>query len=182
MFLSSFQNILPQYDQSSCNEYTCSFHDHCVPAFLYIHPYTFYTIHFSLMYLILSTLPHFCSIFPLIKYYKQYTYGYIHTILLSVVFSILYHAYSESNYMITFFDYGFAGTWFVYDIYMGYRYTTNQILFKILLVNGVSCCTNMQTSHDDSYIVYHSIWHIINSYKSFYVSTQISLSLKRIHI
>ena len=30
----------------------------------------------------------------------------------------------ESNKYITLADYGFAGVWFLYDIYMGYKYTS----------------------------------------------------------
>ncbi len=75
------------------------------------------------MYLVISTIPHFFSILPLIKYYNKYTYGYINIIISSTILSILYHAYKESNRIINFLDYSFAGIWFLYDIYMGYKYT-----------------------------------------------------------
>jgi len=121
------------------------------------------------MYLILSTIPHFCSILPLVTYYK-YTSGYIATILLSTICSIFYHLYEESNILINVMDHGFAGVWFLYDIYMGYRYTKS--LGKIVLANVLSFVINRQIpSH--SYSLYHSLWHLINAYKSYYVSNLI---------
>jgi hypothetical protein len=78
------------------------------------------------MYLIVSTIPHLCSISPLIKYYKSETFGYINIISLSTIFSILYHTYEESNKIINIIDYFCAGLWVIYDIYMGYTYTTKK--------------------------------------------------------
>ena len=62
--------------------------------------------------LIISTIPHFYSILPLIKYYKQ-SYGYITIIIVSTIFSILYHVYEESNDIITLIDYLCAGMGFI---------------------------------------------------------------------
>jgi hypothetical protein len=70
------------------------------------------------MYLVISTIPHFYSILPLIKYYKTYTFGYINIILISTVFSILYHIYEESNYIINIIDFFCTGLWVLYDIYI----------------------------------------------------------------
>ena len=128
------------------------------------------------MYLIISTLPHFLSILPLIKYYK-YTYGYINIILLSTIFSILYHKCKESNNFINFMDYLFAGIWLIYDIYMGYVYTNKKILIKIILANIVVFIINIQIPYNVYYELNHSIWHIINVYKCFYVSSLISTGL-----
>lgn len=128
------------------------------------------------MYLIISTLPHFLSILPLIKYYK-YTYDYINIILLSTIFSILYHGCKESNSVINFIDYLFAGIWLIFDIYMGYAYTNKKILIKIILGNSVVFILNIQISYNVYYELNHSIWHIINAYKCFYVSSLISIGL-----
>lgn len=129
------------------------------------------------MYLVISTIPHFCSILPLIKYYKTYTFGYINIILLSTVFSILYHTYEESNYTINNIDFFCAGLWVLYDIYMGYTYTNKKILFKIILLNSVSFIIYIQIPYDLYYPLNHSLWHFINAYKCYYVSKYIGIRL-----
>lgn len=126
------------------------------------------------MYLVLSTIPHLYSILPLIKYYK-YTYGYIHVILLSTLLSVLYHTYEESNEIITILDYSSAVIWVLYDIYMGYIYTNKKILFKIILGNSLVFFINIQIPYTVSYPFYHSLWHFINAYKCYYVSTLITM-------
>jgi len=116
--------------------------------------------------LIISTLTHFCSILPLIKYYKNST-GYINIIILSTIMSILYH-YDETNYTIKVIDYLFATIWLGYDIYMGYTHTNNTLI-KILLVNMASFLINIQLPY-----TYHSLWHCINAYKCYYVSNMLA--------
>jgi len=130
------------------------------------------------MYLVISTIPHFCSILPLIKYYKAETFGYINIILLSTIFSILYHIYEESNYIIYIIDYFCAGSWVMYDIYMGYTYTNKIILSNIILLNIISFFINIQIPYNLYYPLNHSLWHFINAYKCYYVSNYISTSLK----
>jgi hypothetical protein len=126
------------------------------------------------MYLVISTIPHFFSILPLIKYYNKYTYGYINIIILSTTLSILYHTYDESNKIINFFDYCCAGVWFLYDLHMGYKYTNKKILYKIILSNSISFFLNNQITNDTYYQLNHSLWHLINAYKCFYVSNLIN--------
>jgi hypothetical protein len=117
-----------------------------------------------------STLPHVFSILPLISYYDTHAFGYINVILLSTLFSILYHVYEEQNRIIELIDYSFAGLWGLYDVYMGYTFTNNQTIATIVFANALSLFLNIQ-SHDP---YYHSFWHFINAYKSYYVSTLIS--------
>lgn len=118
---------------------------------------------------ILSTLPHFYSIYPVLPYYHTYTKGYIHTIILSSMFSIFYHI-DESNLLIKRIDYSLAFIWFLYDIYMGYD---TKCISRIFLANMISCIFHFMSDHD----IYHSIWHIINAYKCYYVSQQIELGI-----
>jgi hypothetical protein len=132
------------------------------------------------MYVVISTIPHFCSILPLIKYYKTHTLGYINIILLSTVFSILYHTYEESNYTINIIDYFFAVLWVVYDLYMGYIYTTNKIVCVIVFVNTMSFFINIQIPYNVYYPLYHSLWHLINAYKCYYVSKLISIHIENL--
>ena len=130
------------------------------------------------MYLVISTLPHFYSIVPLVKYYKNQTFGYINTIILSTILSILYHAYGESNHIINTLDYLAATIWFSYDIYIGYTYTNRKTVFKIVLGNGIMFCINTQIAYNSYYILNHSLWHLINAYKCVYVSNHIAMGLK----
>jgi hypothetical protein len=128
------------------------------------------------MYLIISTIPHFCSILPLIKYYKTYTFGYVNVIFISTILSMLYHIYEESNYTITYMDYLFAGLWGIYDIYMGYTYTNKTTLVKIVLANMISYTIYVQIPYNVNYSLNHSFWHYINACKCYYVSKCITSS------
>jgi hypothetical protein len=130
------------------------------------------------MYLVISTLPHFCSILPLIKYYKSHTFEYISIIILSTLSSIVYHTYQESTTIITNIDYGCAGLWFICDIYMGYTYTNTIILYKIVLLNTISFIINIQIPYNVYYPLNHSLWHLINAYKCYHVSSYIDIGLK----
>lgn len=130
------------------------------------------------MYLVISTIPHFCSILPLIKYYKTHTLGYINIIVLSTIFSILYHTYEETNYTINIIDYFFAVLWAIYDVYIGYIYTTNKTVCIIVFVNTMSFFINIQIPYNGYYPLYHSIWHFINAYKCYYVSNKIRIGIK----
>ena len=129
------------------------------------------------MYLVISTIPHFYSILPLIKYYKTYTFGYTNIILLSTLYSILYHIYEESNYTINIIDYFCAGLWLVYDVYMGYTYTNKITIFKIVLVNTMSFFINIHIPYNVYYQLNHSLWHCINAYKCYYISNHISIGI-----
>ncbi len=132
------------------------------------------------MILVLSTLPHLLSILPLVQYYQTYAFGYINTIALSTFFSVLYHLTEESNRIISFIDHLIAGLWFLYDIYMGYLYTDEQVLYEIIIVNCISCIISFKIPHDEKYELYHSYWHLLNACKCFYVSFLISKGIKDI--
>jgi hypothetical protein len=126
------------------------------------------------MYLVLSTLPHLFSIIPVAKYYRTHTFGYVNTIALSTFFSVLYHLTGESNSLISFLDHLIAVWWFLYDLNMGYLYTDDPVFLKIFFVNILSGLINAQTPYDENYEVYHSYWHLLNAFKSFYISWLIS--------
>lgn len=127
--------------------------------------------------LVFSTILHFFSILPLIKYYTH-TSGYIIIISLSTSFSILYHLTGESNKIITIIDYSFATIWGIYDIYFGYRYRND--LYKFILGNTVVFFLNIQIPYDDNYRLYHSIWHLINAIKCYYIASLINHNLERL--
>lgn len=114
------------------------------------------------MILIISTLPHFLSVIP------RNTYKYKYVIILSTTLSILYHYNEESNTIINILDYCMAFIWFLCDIYLGHN------RYKIILVNFISFIINVNIT--TNYTLYHSIWHIINASKCYYVAMLLSNS------
>ena len=132
------------------------------------------------MYLVVTTIPHFLSILPLANYYNTHAYGYINVIAISSLASMLYHAYEEANPVINFLDYLCAGVWCLYDMYMCCAYANRTTLFKILLGNAIVFSINVQITHASSfYQLQHSLWHLVNAYKCFYVSNLIKTSLQQ---
>ena len=120
---------------------------------------------------IISTLPHLLCILPLLQtertqftQFTQFT-QYINVVLLSTVMSVLYHACNESNPVINAADYTMAFIWFLYDVsYWDAR---------ILAANLGSFFT-----HSMAGASYHSLWHLLNAAKCYYVSTRIRLLSK----
>lgn len=128
---------------------------------------------FRPMYVVVSTLPHIFSILPLLKNRQEKsTLGYIYIISLSTLCSILYHMFNETNKIATIADYSFAFLWFLYDIYMGYIYKgpAKYVLTKILAGNATVFLIYLVIPYNKSYKIFHSLWHIINACKSFYIS------------
>ena len=104
--------------------------------------------------MIISTLPHFLCIIPIQeKRYKRYKY----VIILSTILSILYH--TDESFMII--DHFVAFIWFLYDVYLTYKFT-----YKPIYVNVLSFIICIIANEK-----YHSLWHIINSCKCYYVSS-----------
>ena len=79
--------------------------------------------------------------------------------------SVLYHAYNESHPVINAIDYSTALIWFLFDA----AYWDVQIL----AANAGSFCLHWMVPSDGSYELYHSLWHLLNALKCFYVSTLI---------
>ena len=112
---------------------------------------------------ILSTLPHFLSILPII-----YNVEYICVILVSTILSIIYHI-DETDRVIMVYNYGMAFIWVLYDIHMGY---STPYLYTIINLNVISYIINKCTINEP---LYHSIWHLINAVKCYYVSSLLCL-------
>lgn len=129
------------------------------------------------MYLIISTIPHFASIYPLVnKYNNPYIFEYINIIVLSTIYSLLFHTYEEKNIIINNIDYFLAGIWVIYDCLLSCIYSGNNIQLKIILTNSISFIINIHIDNDN-YIIEHSIWHIINCCKCYYVSHSLSSNI-----
>ena len=134
------------------------------------------------MLLIITTIPHIVSIYPLVnKINKPYIYEYINIIILSAIYSILFHIYEEKNIIINDIDYFLAGMWFFYDCILSFIYTDNNIQLKIILTNSISFLINTQIDNNN-YIIEHSLWHIINFTKCYYVSQKLSSSIYDIRL
>jgi hypothetical protein len=121
--------------------------------------------------LVISTLPHYLAIIPIIwKFDISLIYTiYAYTIFLSSTFSVLYHNYDESNKVITFIDYMLAYLWFSEELLISYIYTNYTTLAKILLLNLFIFIWNINIPKHD-YKRQHSIWHIFSALKAIYIS------------
>ena len=118
-------------------------------------------------WLILSTIPHLYCILPLLPNYEKFT-GYIHLVILSTTLSVMYHT-DESNVWIAGLDHVIALIWFIYDIQMGW--TRRYSLYKIIHANIISFIIYYGILYKDQYILYHSLWHLFNASKCYYVAT-----------
>jgi len=114
---------------------------------------------------ILSTLPHVLCIVPLIN---TSCTSYIRVVLASTCMSVLYHAYNESHPVINAVDYTMAFIWFLYD--------ASYWDARILAANAGSFL-----AHWFAGASYHSMWHLLNASKCYYVSTRIRYKLERVN-
>jgi hypothetical protein len=120
--------------------------------------------------LVISTLPHYLAIYPVVSVYKTYTSEYIHIILASSTLSIVYHVYEESNPLLTFLDYLVAFVWLAYDVKLS---MDTKKWKQILFLNGLICTLNLSVTYTKNYVLFHSLWHLLSAAKCFYVSTLI---------
>lgn len=124
--------------------------------------------------LIITTIPHYLSIFPILQYYNNnLIWCYINIIFISTTFSILYHLTKESNYTIFYIDYTLAFIWSLFDISIPIYFKDLYMFNKIISANIIIFFININITRDKNYIIHHSIWHLISAYKCFYVSNTI---------
>jgi hypothetical protein len=118
--------------------------------------------------LVLTTLLHCCSLFPSLYHNKiNYNISILYNIVitLATIFSILWHL-DETKKIIMYIDYLLAFIWLVLDIYIA---LLNYILLiQVLLLNFIIFYLNILIKKNESYYIYHSIWHIISSVKCLY--------------
>ena len=124
--------------------------------------------------LIITTIPHYLSIFPILQYYNNnLIWCYINIIFISTSFSILYHLTKESNYIIFYIDYTLAFIWCLFDISIPIYFKDLYMFNKIISANIIIFFININITRNKNYIIHHSIWHLISAYKCFYVSNTI---------
>ena len=130
--------------------------------------------------LVLSTLPHYLGVLPLVYYYNDpRILYYMFVILTSSTLSVLYHT-KYNNVIIELFDHVLALFWFMYDMYLGYA-LGYALLFQIIFYNTLSFMVYQKIEIESSrkkYYIFHSGWHLLNAFKSFYISYLISLYLE----
>jgi hypothetical protein len=128
------------------------------------------------MILTVSTITHYLSIIPILKYYYNNTllYRYKNVIIISSSSSLLWHAFNEPENILYHIDYLCAVIWGIFDILLAHRTKNKIIITKIILFNFIVLITNLMIdshkSNKDKYVILHSCWHILSSMKCYYVS------------
>uniref|UniRef100_A0A6C0BI68 Uncharacterized protein n=1 Tax=viral metagenome TaxID=1070528 RepID=A0A6C0BI68_9ZZZZ len=117
--------------------------------------------------LVASTLPHLLAIGPIYTVYP----GYGILIFTSTTASVLWHAYGEPVGTLLLLDYGLAGIWGAYDLWLGVR---KGLLLRFILLNMIVAYVNTKISRGTGYATYHSLWHLLSCAKAIYVSWLIS--------
>ena len=115
--------------------------------------------------LIMTTLLHYCAIYPLL-YGKHNNNNYIIIIILGTSLSILYHI-DETNYYIFICDYIMALYWLLHDIVIALYIDK---LFIIGTLNFIIFIINIIVPYDNNYIYNHSIWHVLSAIKCIYIA------------
>ena len=114
--------------------------------------------------LVASTFPHLLAVVPIYKLYP----GYGILIFTSTTASVLWHAYGEPVGTLLLLDYGLAGIWGVYDLWLGAR---KGLLLRFFFLNMFVALVNTRISSSSNY---HSLWHLLSCAKAIYVSWLIS--------
>ena len=128
------------------------------------------------MILSLSTITHYLSIIPILKYtYNNTTLNrYKNIIIGSSTASLLWHTFNEPQNILYYIDYSGAVIWCIFDLLLAHRTKNKIIIMKIILVNFIVLITNLlidsHKSNKDKYVLLHSCWHILSSIKCYYVS------------
>jgi hypothetical protein len=141
--------------------------------------------------LVLSTLPHYLSVLPLLPNYyyvtndsgavisksatpsSTVTNEYVNTILIASTLSVLYH-FSNESLVVAIPDYLAAFIWLLYDLYFGW-YFVPQYFQRIVILNALVVALNWSiTKSNPNYEMLHSVWHIGSAAKCYYVSLLVS--------
>ena len=123
--------------------------------------------------LILSTIPHFCSLYFVISDKIYFT-----IIILSSSFSITWHYCNEPKNYIFYIDYLLGLIWSIYEIFIVMIYL-NEFLFYSISLNLCVLLTNLITDEISrknilSYQYSHTIFHIVSFFKTTYLAYKIN--------
>ena len=116
--------------------------------------------------LILSTIPHFLAMLPLIDQYSGDKFQYVNVVAISTVFSILWHA-KQDSILLFYLDHFSAMTWLLYDMLYAVK---GGLVIPVLLCNFIIFAMNLNIKDDKHYRINHSMWHILSAAKCLYVA------------
>jgi hypothetical protein len=121
-------------------------------------------------WLVVSTLPHYLSVFPLLLSYPN-TAPYIYIVWMSTTLSVLWHLQGEPINYLYYLDYLGATLWTSYELYTS---TGNlSMTAEVSVLNLIVFLLNMNPG-SDHYHVYHSLWHLMSAAKCFYVASKVT--------
>ena len=121
----------------------------------------------------LSTITHYASIIPIMKYTKNdiLLYRYRNIIFLSSSASVIWHSYNEPSNILFYIDYSGAIIWFIFDLLFAIKSKNKITIVKFLLLNFIILVSNLLIDKkSNNYNILHSAWHILSSLKCYYIS------------
>jgi hypothetical protein len=121
----------------------------------------------------LSTITHYASIIPIMKYANNniLLYRYRNIIFLSSSASVIWHSYNEPKNILYYIDYSGIIIWFIFDLLFAYKSKDKIVMTKFLLLNFLILTSNLLIDKKSiHYNILHSAWHILSSLKCFYIS------------
>lgn len=121
----------------------------------------------------LSTITHYASIIPIMKYTHTdiLLYRYRNIIFISSTASVIWHSYNEPTNILYYIDYSGAIIWFIFDLIFAYKSKNKIIVTKFLLLNLIILFSNLLIDKKSvHYNILHSAWHILSSFKCYYIS------------
>ena len=121
--------------------------------------------------LVSGTLPYYAVIPILMKPLNPLSRLYLITILVSTTLGLLWHYLWEPEGYIMFAHYYAAFCWLLLDVMWSKFLNKPRIIIYNIDSIAIYCAVELFTDKKTfSYIVYHSIWHVIFSVKALYVS------------
>jgi len=128
--------------------------------------------------LIYSTVPHALAILPILYHSrtKEPLYSvYCILILLSTCFSATWHAHGEPLTILWEGNYLLALFLGILEFELGLR---QSVVDQVLLLNGLlttlTIAIDLTSADRSNYVKLHSLWHLVSSAKSFYLSNLLS--------
>ena len=121
----------------------------------------------------LSTITHYASIIPIMKYTNNdiLLYRYRNIIFISSSATLIWHSYNEPSNILFYIDYSGAIIWFIFDLLFAIKSKNKITLVKFLLLNFIVLISNLLIDKKSvNYNILHSAWHILTSLKCYYIS------------
>jgi hypothetical protein len=121
--------------------------------------------------LVTAALPYLAALPILLKPFNWFQRLYLNTILVSTTLGLLWHYLWEPEGYIMFANYYATFCWLLLDVLWAKILNKKYIIIYNFDIIAVHCLIATFTSKNTfAYIMYHSIWHILFTLKSLYVS------------